>query len=289
MTEQEAALQLQASEHYRVLKRVPPVEAWNLEPAADGVETVRACIVDCETTGIGGGDKVIELAILPFDYERATARICAVRAPLSGFVDPIMPIPAEATAIHGITQAMVTGKSIADEKVAEAVSGAKLLLAHQARFDRGKTAKVWPVLDGIAWGCTWDDIDWRSGGYESGKLAYLLFRMGWFFDGHRALDDCYATLFAVMQPLNGNPALFALLQCLREPLFKVTMRGTPIEMKELLKDRDYHWHPASRTWWTSTANPDAEREWCLTTFPNNEPIIRRLPAVARHSDNLEAA
>jgi len=276
----EAAQQLQASENYRVLRRVPPVSAWNLQPATG--EVVRACIVDTETTGTGSDAEVVELAILPFDYCRETGGVVAVHEGFSALRQPSKPIPAEATAIHGITDEMAAGCSISEEQVAAAVGGAKVLLAHSAKFDRTVAVKTWPVLDPIPWGCTWDDIDWRAGGYESGKLAYLLMCMGYFFSGHRALPDCFATLFLLTQPLGEHSALFALLQRLREPLYKVTVRNTRYETKDLLKARRYQWNGDDKSWWKTTADVTDEMRWFGESKLDGTLYTEKLAAVERH-------
>lgn len=311
MTLTEATALVRSSGRHLLLDRVPPVSEWNLAPATG--EVVRACIVDTETTGVADDDEVIELAILPFDYCRETGRVVAVHPGFNSFCQPSKPIPAEATAVHGITDEMVAGHSISDAQVAEAVGGAKLLLAHNALFDR-KMASKWPLLDTIPWGCSWFDIDWRAGGIESGKLAFILMRMGFFFDGHRAMDDCLATLFMLTQNVGENSALFALLQTLREPLYKVMLFNTPFSSKNAINARGgYRWAPDHRdgkNWWKVTADKRAELEWANALFglpcrvddlaeewketrrmPPRETFVdvRKLPPIARHSTQLEAA
>lgn len=287
MTLEEAYAVVDADPNSKRLRRVPPVESWTFaQPTGD---TVRACIVDCETTGIGDDDECVELGILPFDYDKATGRLTAVHKPFNAFCQPSKPIPTEATAIHGITNEMVAGRFISEEDVAAVVGGAKLLIAHQATFDRRMTAAKWPLLDTIPWGCSWSDVDWRSGGFESGKLAYLLMCQGHFYDGHRAGDDCIATLFALKQLLGGHPALFALLQRLREHLYKVTLRNTPYSCKDAIKARGgYAWddkHPAGKNWWkvVPASELDAETVWA-STFCKPEAV--KVPAVARHSNKV---
>jgi len=272
----EAIREVQASPDLRLLQRVPPASAWNLQPATG--EVVRACIVDTETTGTGPDAEVIELAILPFDYEYATGRVVAVHAGFSALRQPSKPIPAEATAIHGITDEMVAGCSISDADVTAAVGGAKLLIAFKATFDRGVSAKTWPLLDTIPWGCAYEDVAWK----EPGKLGWILYRQGFFHEAHRAMGDCLATLFALTQPLGENSALFALLQRLREPLYKVTLKGTPIRVKELLKERDYRWNPGDKSWWKTTADINAEMRWFGESAIDGTLCTEKLSVIERH-------
>lgn len=283
MTLEEAYAVVDADPNSKRLRRVPPVESWTFaQPTGD---TVRACIVDCETTGVGDDDECVELGILPFDYDKATGWLTAVHKPFNAFCQPSKPIPAEATAIHGITNEMVAGHSISDEDVAAAVGGAKLLIAFNAQFDRERCARNWELFDNIPWGCAYKDVAWP----ESGKLKSILLDLGYFHDGHRAGDDCVATLFALKQLLGGHPALFALLQRLRESLYKVTLRNTPYSCKDAIKARGgYAWddkHPAGKNWWkvVPASELDAETVWA-STFCKPEAV--KVPAVMRHSNRL---
>jgi DNA polymerase-3 subunit epsilon len=73
----EAARLVEASPDFRLLRRVPPPRDWPLK-AASG-ETRRGVFVDTETTGLNQDtDEVIELALLPFEYERDTGAIVRV-------------------------------------------------------------------------------------------------------------------------------------------------------------------------------------------------------------------
>lgn len=288
----EAISTVQADSNLRLLRRIPPVSEWPLQPSRGADTTVRACIIDTETTGVSDADKVCELAILPFDYDKETGRVVAVHEGLCNFVDPGIPIPAEATRVHGITDDMVRGHSVSDEQVAAAVGDAKLLVAHQAGFDRQKVANVWPMLDTLPWGCTWNDIDWRGGGYESGKLAYLLMCMGYFYSAHRASDDCLATLFALTQPFGESTGLAALLDQLRKPLYKVQLFNTPYSSKDAIKARGgYRWddkHRDGKNWWKLTADPMDEAKWFDQQIGGRDRFKHRpVPATLRHSARVE--
>src|SRR5512134_3136838 len=100
---------ISASEDYRLLRRTPPLGAWGL-PKPVG-ELRRAVFVDTETTGLEERDEVIELALVPFEYDRATGAIVRVDEArvLSAFRQPSFPIPAESARVHGIFDADVAG------------------------------------------------------------------------------------------------------------------------------------------------------------------------------------
>lgn len=62
------------------------------------------------------------------------------------------------------------------------------------------------------------DVDWAAEGYEGRKLSYLGMQAGFWFDGHRAADDCQAGIAILdrVLPVSGRPALAALLENARQ-------------------------------------------------------------------------
>src|SRR5690554_1076902 len=113
MTLVDAERLISASPDYRLLRRVPEPGQWKLERGSG--ETRPAILVDTETTGLDqDADEMIELALLPFEYERDTGRIVSVDEAnaLSGFREPSKLIPQEATQVHGVTNDMVKGQVI---------------------------------------------------------------------------------------------------------------------------------------------------------------------------------
>lgn len=180
---------IQASPNHRLLKRLPTTSAWHLPTAS--TETRRAVLVDTETTGLDQEtDEVIELALLPFEYERETGAVVSVDEThaLSVFREPSKAIPAEATKLHGITNEMVKGQAVDAGTVRDIIEPAHLIIAHNAAFDRPMVEKLWPIFEEKHWACSFVDVDWKAEGIGSAKLDYLLYAQGWFHDGHRALS-----------------------------------------------------------------------------------------------------
>ena len=119
----------------------------------------RAVVVDVETTGLSTEkDEVIQLAILPFDYEVESGRILTVHKmdAFEGLRQPNIPITEEAGLITGITDAMVAGQLIDGDAVAATVAEADLVVAHNAAFDRVMVEKYWPCFVDKPWACTLD-------------------------------------------------------------------------------------------------------------------------------------
>lgn len=257
-----AAAALSESRDFRVLRRVPGVDRWNLRPVVG--DTVRAVVLDCETTGLDDKDEVIELAIVPFEYERATGQVMSVGEPFHSFREPSVPI-GDSVKIHGITSEMVAGRVITNEQVTRATFGAQVVIAHNAGFDRPMCERLWPVLEDIAWACSCNDIAWRAEGFETAALKWLLVSHGYFHDGHRAVDDALALLFLLTLPLADRLALSALLEQARKPVTIVQAIDTNFDNRGLLKGRGYTWEPGgngrTKAWWLATTDPEAEVTW----------------------------
>lgn len=291
----EAERLIEASDDYRLLRRVQPASAWKLE--APTGETRRAIFLDTETTGLDREtDEVIELALLPFDYERETGRIVRVdeAGSLSALRQPTGPIPIESTRVHGISDADVAGKTIDAEAVRAIVDSAQLIIAHNAAFDRPMVEKHWPIFEQKHWACSFVDIDWKAEGLGSAKLDYLLYRQGWFHDGHRALSDALATVFLLTLPLpvSGKTGLKALLDCARRPLRAVRAEETAFEQRAALKLRGYRWDDGEgkrpKAWWILTDDPQREIDWLTAEIYQESrdiPVIN-MPATMRYSARL---
>lgn len=207
---------------------------------------------------------------------------------------PSFPIPPESTRVHGITDADVAGKTIDTDRVRTLVDSAQLIIAHNAAFDRPMVERHWPIFAEKHWACSFADIDWKAEGLGSAKLDYLLFRAGWFHDGHRALSDALATVFLMTLPLptSGKTGLKALLDCARRPLRAVRAEETAFEQRSALKSRGYRWDEGEgkrrKAWWILTDDPRAEIDWLEAEIYREKrdiPVVN-MPATMRYSARL---
>jgi DNA polymerase-3 subunit epsilon len=243
------AAQLEAHPDYRVVRRLDTLREG---PALVGSTVRHAAIVDTETTGTDHAvDKVIELAVVVFEYCAATGAVGRVLGVYDGLEDPGMPIPASSTAIHGITDAMVAGQRIDDGSVASLLDGVGLVIAHNAGFDRKFLEPRLPLFASLPWACSWAEVPWSEVGIESSKLEYLAYRSGFFFEGHRAEIDCRALLEVLRRPFgdSGASALKVLLESARAPSFRLWAMNSPFESKDVLRKRGYWWEAAKRCWY----------------------------------------
>jgi DNA polymerase-3 subunit epsilon len=288
---------VEASPDFRLLRRVPAPSAWSLTNARG--ETRRGVFVDTETTGLDPDtDEVIELALLPFEYERDTGAVVRVdqNAALAAFRQPSFPIPPESSKIHGLTDEMVAGQVIDPGRIRALVEPAHILIAHNAAFDRPMVEKHWPLFEEKHWTCSFAEIDWKSEGIGSGKLDYLLWSRGWFHDGHRALSDAEAALFLLTLPLpaSGRPGLSALLECARRQLLVVRAEDTAFEQRASLKARGYRWDDGEgkrvKAWWLLTNDPQAELDWLRADIYGDDRhvTVLKAPATRRYSSRLWA-
>lgn len=291
----EAARLIEANPDFRLLRRVPAPRDWPLSSPRG--ETRKGVFVDTETTGLDhDSDEVIELALLPFEYERETGLIVSVdhAGALSAFRQPSQPIPAESTLIHGISDAMVAGHVIDEARVRAIVEPAHVILAHNAAFDRPMVEKHWPVFEEKHWACSLEEIDWRSEGLGSARLDYLLWARGWFHEGHRALSDAEAALFLLTLPLprSGRVALEMLLANARRPLWLVRAENTAFEQRASLKARGYRWDDGGgqqvKAWWIMSDDPQSELDWLRADIYGDErnvPVVK-VPGTKRYSSRV---
>ncbi len=261
---EQLAAQLAAHPDYRVVRRLDPSRT---PPALVSSRIRRAAIVDTETTGTDAArDKVIELAIVVFEYCADTGATGPVVTTYDALEDPGFPIPPESTAIHGITDDMVRGHRIDDDQVAALLGQVGLVIAHNARFDRAFLEARLPVFATVPWACSWQEVPWSDAGIESSKLEYLAYRYGFFYEGHRAEIDCRALLEVLGQPFGttGGTALKVLLESARRPSYRLWANNSPFESKDVLKQRGYRWVADKRTWvgeFATRADVDAELGW----------------------------
>lgn len=218
----------------------------------EGATVERAAIVDVETTGFSPArDAVIEVAVVPFDYVRETGEIIRAHEPFTALNDPGRPIPREIVDLTGITDDDVRGKRIDRERLHGAVEPARLLIAHNAGFDRPFLERLAPVFAGKPWACSISDVNWAAEGRNANKLEYLAMASGFFYEAHRAGDDCLAvlTILAELLPRSGRPAMAELLDNARGATLRFEATGAPFETKDILKARGYRWNPQARVWW----------------------------------------
>lgn len=263
LNEDDMVRHLQATGRYRILKMLEPRPVMS---AARPGFPLKGVILDTETTGLNHRkDEIIEIGTIAFTLDEA-GNIGDVIGVYGGLQQPSISIPPEITRLTGISDEMVAGQTINVHQLRAIVEPADLVIAHNAGFDRPFCEVFSPMFAGKAWACSISEVDWASRGFEGTKLGYLIGQAGYFHEGHRAVDDCFALLEVLAQG-GGEPArspfaeLYATSQRLRVRIFAA---NSPFDMKDHLKTRGYRWSDGSdgrpKSWWIELAEDALENE-----------------------------
>lgn len=170
--------------------------------------------IDSETTGLDpASDRVVELAAVEFRQGEVVRR-------MGMLIHPQMPIPAAATAIHGIGDEDVAGcPCLADvqQRFLRHVRAAEVLVGYNWPFDAGFLAagfgQQWadavadkPLLDALVV-VRFDEVGrfWKGAGRH--RLDAAAERLGIEREGraHRASSDCVLTCRILWQLLDHLP------------------------------------------------------------------------------------
>lgn len=285
------AATLEATGDYRILRRLKPRRTITVP---DGSKTRTGLFLDFETTGFDPANaEIIEIGMVPFTYG-LDGRIFEIGEPFGRLRQPSIPIPPEITAITGITDEMVAGKTIDPAEVAVVAAPVDLVVAHNAAFDRRFAERFCDVFRTKPWACSMSQVPWAEEGFEGMKLSYLLAGCGLFHDAHRAVDDCAAGIEILARPLpkSGIPALARLLEEARKATCRIWAENSPFDMKDILKARGYRWNAEGngrpKAWHIDI--PEARLAEELAFLRNEiyrrdvEPFIQRVDAYNRFSD-----
>ena len=287
------AVALMASGQYRVLRRV---NGRARRAAPPGVDLKLALFVDVETTGLDHDrDEIIELAMVPFTYG-PDGQVYEIREPFQRFRQPGKAISSEITKLTGITNEMVAGHTIDPDEVAGFIHGAELIIADNAGFDRGVSEKLCGAFAEKPWACSQSQIDWAGEGLEGTRLSYLVAGAGYFYDKHRAANDCLAAieLLASPLPITGGFAMQLLLDCAGKPSWRIWAENSPFDLKDILKARGYRWNPAGtpypKAWYVDVLDDVREQELQFLQREiyrrDVELLMHKIDAFNRFSDRL---
>ena len=284
---------LEVTGDYRIIRRLKPRPRTIPPP---GTQVRLGLMVDVETTGLDPRrDEIIELAMTPFTYGLDGA-VFSVEESFQGLRQPSELIASEITAITGITNEMVAGQVIDPAAVAKFAAPASLVIAHNAGFDRRFLERFSDVFLTKPWACSLSQIDWAAEGFEGTKLAYLAQAAGFFYDRHRAMHDCLATveLLATRLPRSRVTGLSRLLDGARRVTWRIWAENSSFDLKDTLKGRGYRWNgdpgPQPRAWYIDVpeANREAEIQFLKTEIYRRDvdPLVRRIDAYDRFSDRV---
>jgi DNA polymerase III epsilon subunit-like protein len=143
-----------------------------------------ALILDTETTGLGEGAEIVEIAIVDaadtFQY--------------SALLKPSSPIPQAASNVHGITDQMVERAPLAADLwpiVREIIKGHHLL-AYNSAFDAQMMQQTFGAEAYCFWDCLMNLWMYYHGQERWQRLENVCYAIGVKPGGHRALGDALA-------------------------------------------------------------------------------------------------
>jgi len=264
---------------------------------ASSEEIKKGIVLDVEATGLSiGHDDVIQLALLPFDYEVTSGRIININKDqaFNGMREPRVPISEEASLITGITNEMVLNKKIDSKSVEGIIENTDLVIAHNAAYDRPMVEQHWDCFKTVSWACTFRSINWLKEGFSSAKLELLGLNYGWFYEGHDAFNDCEACLALLSETLpKRNETVFSVLrEYAIKPTYLIKAIDAPYDKRTLLRRKGYRWRPADqlngKVWWTETDDYIEEINWLNKEIYKrkiNIPI-KKITALNRYSDSI---
>jgi len=279
---------------WKLIRKLHLPEKYN-DPS--GGEIKKGIVLDVEATGLSiGHDDVIQLALLPFEYEVSSGKILNIQKEdaFDGLREPRIPISKEASLVTGITNEMVINKKIDSKEVEKIINSSDLIIAHNASYDRPMVEQHWDCFKNISWACTFKSIDWLEEGFSSAKLELLGMNYGWFYDGHDAFNDCEACLALLSETLpKKNKTVFTVLrEYAASPSFLIKAIDAPYSKRNILRRRGYKWRPADllngKVWWTETNDYEEEVKWLNEEIYNREINIpiKRITALNRYSDRI---
>lgn len=259
-TVEQMAKLLEQHEDYKVLRRLK--EPW-LPNELDS-DALEGLYVDCESTGLDADKaEVVELAMVPFRFTQ-DGLLSPGGDVYHSYREPSIPIEEDAAATHGLTMEKLKGHRIDMVHVDRLVDGAKIVIAHNASYDRRMLERLTPSFSKVCWGCSMSEIPWPS---KSRKLEHILMTMGWFYDAHGAVADCLAGVYALQQIIQEQTALKHLLTSARQTGYHVWAIDAPYAAKDALKGRKYFWNggedgrPKAWNKEVKESEIDEERAW----------------------------
>ncbi len=280
---------LQEDERFRILRKVDIARNHKFSEINDDESTGLLAVIDTETTGFSpnSGDRIIDLSIATCLYGQDSGVLYKVVSRYEGLEDPDVNIPENIQALTGITDAMVKGKCIDDEAVAQVMDGVGLVICHNANFDRMFLESRFPAFANKNFACSLTEIPWSEWGISSQKLDYLGFRYGAFHEGHRAKTDVDMLLYILDQKeaVVDKPILSILLEYARKTSYRIYAIGLPFDKKDIAKARGYHWSNGTngnpKAWWIDTLDETEELKFLLNNGCSS-PSIRKLTAKERY-------
>lgn len=241
----------------------PDPSIFALSSLRENSKPVKAIILDTETTGLEASDSIIELAMLPILFDSETGDLYAIGEFFCQMQDPGRPIPEVASRANGIYDADVAGKAIDWLLVREYINEADVIIAHNAKFDRGMVDRTLNNLkastDPKVWACSVAQLDWSGLAPNAKQEVLCAFVTGFWYHAHRADADVYALLALLI----NSGRLIELYQAALKPSWEIWAEfpydplKTTIIKSRTNEGKKYAFDGTRKCWWIDLPTRDA--------------------------------
>ena len=233
-----------------------------IEPSTLFTEAINICFLDVETTGLKiDNDEIIEIALRLIKVDKISGTILNIEKSYESFNDIDKELDENITLITGITNDMIKNKKIDWNIVADIFLVSDLIVAHNARFDRGFLDRYLALSKEKIWACTHRDIDWLNRGFIKNSLELLSIWHGFYYDSHRAMNDVDALIHLITHHhYKDKQPILELIKKSNKLHYKVVALNSPFETKDTLRSNYYRWNPKIRSWWKMINEEDVEEE-----------------------------
>ena len=255
--------------------KIKDIEKFNKE------DIIKVAILDTETTGLDyKQDHIIELAFLIFEYDIKQKKIIKLIDKYNELNDPGEEITEDITKITGITTKDVLGKHINWKDVSNKLEKVDICICHNARFDRSFFHKYTNQLENIPWLCSYTQIPWNDEfNYPTQKQEVLTLYHGFYYTGHRALNDCeaLAELLLMDNPNLEISYLEYLLEKRNQDEYLLISKNTVFAQKPFFNENNFSWEPNGKMWYKSLTEKE-EAEELFVNLSEKIYVKRRIEA-----------
>ena len=274
---------LEASDDYRVLRRLPqPDELW-LAPTPYGGPAITIAAVDTETTGLSDRDTLIEIAIVKISLDHH-GRVCDIKRPIVQLEDPLVPLSAEVQRVTGLDDATLAGRHFDEQVLIDQLDDVDALVAFNARFDAGFWRRRFPAMR-HPWLCALRDYSWVAAGFNERSQSGLLTAHGHFYVAHRAEPDAWALAMLLAGRTADERTVAAhLVDAGRRVDQRIAAWQAPFSVKDDLRARGYRWDAGKRVWMIDVAADlaDVECAALMALHPGIRPAAEPIDWFNRH-------
>ena len=222
-----------------------------------GAKTIRAsnvrlAVVDVETTGLDPAEyELIGLSAVCVEVDRASGEVLKIVNSYSGHREPTRPISPDLEQVLGIRAADLAGMRLDIARIHQVLEGCKLVIAHNAAFDRAFLAPHLPVFEQLTWVCSLRDIDWFGTEQQPrASIDHLLLLYKLKESSGTPADDCRALIQILGRPLpvSGHTGFAALLASSRSPRYRYLVPNPCVESGPALTELGFKFDPRANAW-----------------------------------------